>query len=402
MSYNWLTQISPGATFGLAVLALAWLFVILGCMRGSFAQVAMGWLFGCLLVFYKAQLFIASALLLFMIPIVFMRRRRRFRHRGLWAMAALATYFSVIHLTQEIPGMPLIRLDGSSTGRMLDFINNFMEFGDARTFIAEYIGGAHPWIPNFLFGSPYLLIMVFGLFAPIAIFLLVRLRLRLPPLLWCFPILVAANFLLMALGLAFDNRGIGTAEELAHRPFVIMYFIVMAWTGGVVGWMLLRSPRRRHVVQVAIACGTLVLLAVPAIWGSGVQRVWAMKAGSHLRVSLGLYRAAEYIRDHSKTGDIFQDSSFDSTYISAALSDQRPYVEHVLMRVAYKSQLVDQRTAEINELMRMQDPTAVIASARKLKVRWFLLRPGNAVAWPAAIVNAPVFSDGGFRVYRFE
>ena len=35
MSYHWLTQISPSASYGLALLALAWLFVLLGCTRAA-------------------------------------------------------------------------------------------------------------------------------------------------------------------------------------------------------------------------------------------------------------------------------------------------------------------------------------------------------------------------------
>ena len=279
----------------------------------------------------------------------------------------------------------------------------FTEVGDFRTFIAEHIGAAHPWIPNLAYGAPYLVLMVFGLLAPAVLFLLIRLRSRASRLLWFFPILVVGNFLLMALGLAFDNRGIGTAEELPHRPFVLMYFAVMAWTGAAVGWMLLRSRRLRNVVQVVIACGTVVLLVVPAIWGSGVQRIWAMRGGSHLRVAPGFYHAAEYIRDHSKTQDMFQDSNFDSQNFAEAISERHAYVEHVMMvHVSHNAHLANQRTAVIEEFMRMQDPTAVRATARALGVRWFLLHPGHALGWPAAIVSAPVFDNGGFRVYRFD
>jgi hypothetical protein len=63
---------------------------------------------------------------------------------------------------------------------------------------------------------------------------------------------------------------------------------------------------------------------------------------------------------------------------------------------------VDQRTAEINALMQMQDANAVIASARTMGIRWFLLQPGQRVGWPAGLVNNPVFNSGGFRVYRFD
>jgi hypothetical protein len=402
MSYHWMTQISPGATFGLAVLALAWLFVILGSKRGSFVQVGMGWLLGGFVVFYKAQFFIASALLLFMVPIVFLRRRRRSRYRWLWAVAALATYESAVVLTQKLPGMPLIHFDGSSTGRLIDLINNFNENGSFKTFIAEHIGSAQPWIPNLVFGAPYLLLMVFGLVAPIVLFLLMRLRWQVSWLLWFFPILMVGNFLVMAIGLAFDNRGVGTPEELAHRPFVVMYFAVMAWSGGAAGWKLLQSRRLRNVAPLVLALGTIALLLVPAVWGPGVQRIWAMPGASHLRISPGLYRAAKYMRDHSKPQDIFQDSKFDSNYISAALSELRPYVEHMMVRVNYNAQLVDERTAVINNFMATTDPTAVRNAARRLGVRWFLLHPGRFVAWPAAIVDAPVFEYGGFRVYRFD
>src|SRR5205814_5105006 len=43
MPYHWLTQISPSASYGLALLAVAWLFVLLGCTQGSRLQLVMGW-----------------------------------------------------------------------------------------------------------------------------------------------------------------------------------------------------------------------------------------------------------------------------------------------------------------------------------------------------------------------
>src|ERR1700690_4177175 len=57
MSYHWLTQISPSATGGLTLLAVAWLFVIRGCTQGNRLQVIAGWLFSGFLVFYKLHFF---------------------------------------------------------------------------------------------------------------------------------------------------------------------------------------------------------------------------------------------------------------------------------------------------------------------------------------------------------
>ena len=39
MSFHWLTQISPSATHGLALVAVAWLFVMRGCVQGNRLQI---------------------------------------------------------------------------------------------------------------------------------------------------------------------------------------------------------------------------------------------------------------------------------------------------------------------------------------------------------------------------
>lgn len=151
-----------------------------------------------------------------------------------------------------------------------------------------------------------------------------------------------------------------------------------------------------------MAYATILLLAVPAYFASGVQRLWAIPTGSHVRFATGFWRAAEYMRVHGKARDIVQDSSFDSHYVMAGLSELRPYVEHMLVYLSQNAHLVDERTDTIDDFMKLGDANAVIATAKKLGIRWFLLHPGHVVRWPAAIVNTPVFEHGGFRVYRFE
>ena len=39
------------------------------------------------------------------------------------------------------------------------------------------------------------------------------------------------------------------------------------------------------------------------------------------------------------------------------------------------------------------------AFARQTGIRWYLLHPDDAVAWPADVVDHPAFADRGFRVY---
>ena len=43
---------------------------------------------------------------------------------------------------------------------------------------------------------------------------------------------VVFNYLVMAMGLALDTRGVGTRDELLNRPLVWAYFVLAAWTAG--------------------------------------------------------------------------------------------------------------------------------------------------------------------------
>jgi len=146
---------------------------------------------------------------------------------------------------------------------------------------------------------------------------------------------------------------------------------------------------------------TVLLLAVPAFLGSGVQRMWAMRVFSPVRISMGLYRAAEYMREHGDARDIFQDSQFDRAYIVAALSERRAYVVHAMNPTRYNSALVAERADAIDILVRLRDASAITAKVRELGFRWYLLSPGDRVDWPEEITGRPAFELDGYRLYRF-
>jgi len=125
-----------------------------------------------------------------------------------------------------------------------------------------------------------------------------------------------------------------------------------------------------------------------------------LPALSHLRVPVGLYQSAEYIRTHGKPNDVFQDSSFDSSYLAAAITERRPFVERMLVYVNQYANIVEERTAVISGFMQQRDTATIYATAKRLGIRWFLLHPEHPVAWPFA--KAPMFESAGFRVYRFD
>ncbi len=400
MSYHWLTQISPSATYGLALLAVAWLFVMRGCTQGNRLQMLAGWLLAGILAFYKLHFFIASALLLWLVPPVFFRTQLGLAKRGLWALSAVVVYVVTIIAVRKAPGVPLIRFDGSCVGEILTLVKSFAPPGALRDLLAERIGRENTWLANLLFGVPFILFAALGLVVPLLVTLAVRLRRHAPALLVLFPILLIANFLAMFFGLALDFSR-STPDELSHRPVMVMYYGVVAWVGGAAGLSLLESRRLGPIARPAILCLAVLLMAVPAYFGSGVQRMWAMGRFSPVRVPIGLYRAAEYMRDHGVARDVFQDSQFDRTYTVAALSERRAYAARTMTRMSYHSDWIEQRAEAIDKLMQLRDPAALAATARELGLRWFLLNPSDKVEWPEAIANRPAFEMGGYRLYRF-
>lgn len=400
MSYHWLTQISPSASYGLTLLALAWLFVLLGCIQGNRWQLVAGWLIAGILALYKLHFFIASALPLLLLPPLFFRGPLGWRKRVLWAAVCAASYAVTVVIVQKIPGVPPIRFNGSCVADILALIKGFAQRGALRDFLEGRLGPDHSLLSNLAVGTPYVLLSSLGLFAPLLVVLAVLLRRRAAPLLVVFPLLLVANFLAMFLGLALDLHS-STPDELSHRPVMIMYFVVVAWTGGAAGLLLFQSRRLGRVARPVVIGLALLSLAVPASLGAGVQRIWAMRMFSPVVVPLGLVRAAEYMRDHGDAQDLFQDSQFDRTYVVAAMAERRTYAARTLTIIDYNGDLLQQRMAFIERLMDLRDATAIAAAAQQIGLRWFLLNPGDQLAWPAEIAQRPVFELGGYRLYRF-
>jgi hypothetical protein len=401
MSYHWLTQISPSATYGLAVLAVAWLFVTHGCAQGRRLHILVGWLVGGLLVVYKAHFFIASALLLLLVPPVFFRGALGLRRRILWAALSVTAYLVTIVCVRNVPGIPPLSFDRASAGKVLGLVSSFTEPGMLRGWVADRLGPTLPWLSNVLVGTPFVLLATFGLFLPLLIVLAIRLRKQTPTLVLAFPFILLVNFVIMFLGLALDMRS-STPDELSHRPVILVYFVVVSWVGGAAVLLLLEVERIRRVAKPALVCLAAVLMAVPAFFGGGIHRMWAMpRISPPLRIPSAFYRAAEYIRDHSSPDELFQDSQFDRYCAVAARSERRPYVARSQTKIRYNADQVEERVDAIDQLMGLREAAAVRATARKLGIRWFLLDPGDTVAWPDELSKRPDFERDGFKLYGF-
>jgi hypothetical protein len=373
---------------------------LLGCTQGRRAQVVAGWVIAAALAVYKLHFFIASVLPLLLLPALFFRGPLRPRARAAWAVGAVALCAAIVILLRRVPGVPTIRFDGSGVRQIFTLMKSFAPRGALRDALERCLGEDHSLASNLIAGVPYVLLSALGAFALLAPILALALRKRTFAALVCWPLLLIVNFLAMFLGLALDLRS-STPDELSHRPVMIVMFVVVAWVGGAAGLLLCESRRRGRVARPVLVGLALSLLVVPGLLGSGVQRMWAMRMFSPVRVPIGLVRAAEYVRDHAGSHDVLQDSQFDRTCAVAALGEHSPYAARPLTVMPYNDDLLQQRIAFIESFMDLHDAGAVTAAAQQIGLRWFLLDPGDQVHWPAEIVQQPAFQLGGYRLYRF-
>jgi hypothetical protein len=401
MSYHWLTQISPSATYGLMLLALAWLFVIRGCLLGRWGVLLLGWIFAGLLLLYKAHFIVANGVPLLLMPAIFVRAALPRWKRALWVTGALGTIVLAVRLVPDLPGVPLIRFDGSSARMLLRHVADFTVPGGLRTYLLEHLGAEQSLASNLLVGIPFVLFAILGFVLPLLITVAIFVRKRTPPLFLAFPFVIVLNFMAMFLGLALDMRS-STPDELSHRPLMVMYFVVVAWLGGAVGLLFLEARRLSRIARPALLVLSCVLMVVPAIFGAGVHRMWALpRISPPVNVPTGLVHAVQFVRDHSDRRDLLQDSRFDRYAAVAALSERRPFVARSMTRMPAHAEMVEERVEMVEQWAALREASAITESAHKLGIRWYLLTRGDTVNWPEDIANHPAFEEDGYKIYRF-
>ncbi|MDQ2820460.1 MAG: hypothetical protein M3Y65_08695, partial [Pseudomonadota bacterium] len=230
LSYNFLAQVNLGMLYGIACTALAWMFMLDACKRGKIATVFLAYAFLVLCLFYKAHLFVANSYVLMMFPIVFFAPLRLTWRIALGCLATVL-FCAVVSYAQTNPRVPVLRLDGSGVStyladRIRDYDRGWMRMTFRRIFLEEH----HSKATQAVLAALMLSVSTFGIWLVATAAVLFRGRRTLPAALWWFPIIVFVNYMVMALGLALDTRGVGTPDELLNRPLVWAYFAVAAWT----------------------------------------------------------------------------------------------------------------------------------------------------------------------------
>jgi hypothetical protein len=402
-SYYFESLVNVAMQYGLAGLALSWAIMIRACKNGSYKQVVLAYLLGFLLVFIKAHLFFANSFLLMLYPVVMFPGVRVGVRVGI-ALAFTSVFLAAFLVLQQFDGVPSVVLDGSGVHVHFRNMNHYTPGGELKdmwkTLYYHYRGSALVYPLGAVYIIAYSLGMVFLAFC-LALFYARRRKMDAHA---GWVLLVFLLWLFYSLFLSPDTRQVGTMDELIHRPFVWAYYIMAAWSAGVLyrSWVGDTLP---VTVWGRAGCGLLlgvmVGFAVAQSINAQVFPVW--REGGY-RTILAFDRcaldAAHYLRSHRSPGQLFQSSDLDRKYFFTAQSETQIYAGGSVYgptRSAPREKL-----EAVAGFMAMDNEAAVIDYVRRTHLNWFLREPQNALMWPESLARYQVFECGGFQLYRFD
>jgi len=405
MSYNFLQQANPGGLYGVALIAMAWMFLLDGCKTGKITSLFLGYAIGIISVSYKAQLFVANAFLIMIYPCIFFKGLKA-KRRFIAGILLVALFICIVNLSQHSSAIPTLRLDGSGSKHYARTLLASYDKAAFRYFFYHELTGLNPVLFDMSMAC-MVMISSFGLWI-VALTLFFNLQGKDTHVAarW-FPIFVIVNYLIMSVGLAVDEKKIGMPEELLHRPVVWAYFAVVAWTGAA-GFAFLAGKAVFKHTYVRILCGLLLFfgLLIPTFLAHNIQTMPSWPGYGHYELfnsyPKGLVKASLYIGKHSNADDIVQDSENDSRLVLTALAERQDFATYNDSGLQLRTpEGLPERVKDLEGFKKMTDEQDVIKFATKNHISWYLLEPNSGAAWPEELIEKSVFNSGGYRVYHF-
>ena len=403
-SYYPLQEAAPGGLYGVACLAIAWMFILDGCKASRVTSILFGYVILIVSVVYKAQLFVANAFLLMIYPCVFFRGLQ-IRWRVVSGVVLVSLFWLVVSVSQHVNRIPILRLDWSALKPYAHAIVATFEPGFLKSFYRMLLVERGSGMAFFPYAASMLLLCTFGLWTAAYALTSFLQRARIGAAASLFPFFVVVTYLVMSFGLATDSNGVGTPHELLHRPFVWAYFVVAAWSGAGAYVLLFgdRPPATKSARILATAIAILSL-SVPLVWAHNLQILPREGYDSYKAmnpVPSGLVEACSYIRKNSQSQDLIQDSENDPRLWVTGLAERQDFAAEFKPWERLCLPALRGRLNELAALKNMTTEIDVIEFARRNKISWYILRPESKVGWPTSLLAKPVFGSDGYRVYHF-
>jgi hypothetical protein len=397
--FQWLQQIAPAQSYGLASAALVFVFIFEACRTLQYRNILIAYFFVFATLLYKAQIFVAISYLALVLPVVFMGGRI-LKVRFACFMGLTIIFLISIFLSQHSLKIPVMRLDGSGLAIYSGSVLGMQESGWLKNSILSiFTSSKDQWSLTALTFALLLIICTFGVFAPFYLFLSRYVQQQFGLLVVLFPVFVVAIYLLMAVGLAIDDRHIGAPEELLHRPFGWAYFVLVVWFAGALYHRLFKNslPQNRYL-QFVLVLVTCALMLVPFNFSKKIQTFvnWGL---GYQELPVCQLEIAKHIRANTKVDDIVQDSLNDPRFLLSGLSERKAFA---IDAGGVRSPIgIKLRLEQLRQLKQFTSASQVDLFMSEHKINWYVANPLDPLQWAGDQTHRIAFKCENFALYKF-
>jgi hypothetical protein len=397
-SFHWNLVALPGAGYGTGVCLLSMALLARWMSTRSARTLAAGACLAGGALLYRANIFLLAfpawlAAALFETPL-FRARRSVFLALGIGVLGAAV--FAFYGLTDFLPALELF----------LDQVHRNQEptgyTGWYRSLSDSYGRGV---------AVPLGLLLVFpaglGIFAllfPLSLLLAYGVgRLRPHD---AIPLFLLAGYAVLLLIAPVSAHGDST--EFTHRPFVVLYAAVAAWTAAGLVNCAAAAIAEQHIWRAVLA---LSLIGLVLMWPQAGAMTrpkfrWGWVHVSHKAVE-GLPEAAAFLRRNARVGDEFGVAGLKLGFVDidtatqlAALSGMPAYLARPFMQAPKtgRQAIALERYKELGRVARADTASAAARELSRLGVQWFVVIGTEGPSWDRQR-RAAVFTAGRVAVY---
>ena len=389
---DWLLQASPGCYWGLALAAISLKFLLQG-METNNRRLVIGALFLCLLMpLIRAQFAIVYTVFMAVVAILHMpgfsvSRRVQLLFGGT-VVGSLGLYtISLVILNPTVIGPP-------GGPELFKYILSSHFEGHLQWMWPEAYSGTGGLLVNI----PYLLMLcvfICGLFLPIYVIIIIycyKKQHSLPINYIAIPLYFLIIYSLNAWFMPLNQMG--NKFEMVHRPFVIVYLLVVSWSLGLLMEVLSQKVGKIRDSWTLIAVALSLIILVPFHMSREVQ-------GANKPYSLDLYNVSLALKERCQRGDVFLDSALDGENFVVANSQCLSYLSRPIRRGVQlspkRAQFYEQRQQSAQAIIASQDINVLKQITAKNKVRWVIASKGHELAWKDKL--SPVYVSGEYALF---
>ncbi len=161
-------------------------------------------------------------------------------------------------------------------------------------------------------------------------------------------------------------------------------------------------------LKVALIALSALLLVVPWHFGKDVLDIGpCANRHQHFKIENGFWKAAEFVRSHTKLGEILLDSREDRFLnVITGISECRPFLSEPYHRFVSKHDSgfssIEYRQQCHEELRKCDSAECINRIAKANKIRWYLTHPSDSLTWESNPNMKQVFEAEGYRVFDLD